>query len=115
MSAMMAPLVTPMTSWEANCPGSWAACDRSRTSTTAMTTAERRVLQLDDLTLCSRASDLLLAAPPVVIGPLFQQRGPTRKAGPHADYTWLNLKGPLHRRPGRARTRRRRRSVRRAR
>src|ERR687893_1871054 len=51
-------------------------------------TAAMRVSQPEPLTLCSSASDLLFAAPPVVIGPLFQQREPARKAGPHADYPW---------------------------
>src|SRR4028119_767766 len=85
---MMAPLVTPMTSCEANCPGSCTAWTRSNTSTTAAMTAAMRVSQPEPLTLCSRASDLFFAAPPVVIGPLFQQRGPARKAGPQADYPW---------------------------
>src|SRR4028119_424648 len=88
MSAMMAPLVTPMTSWEANCPGSCTAWTRSNTSTTVAMTAATRVSQPEPLILCSRASDLLFAAPPVVIGPLFQQRGPARAAGPQADYPW---------------------------
>src|SRR4028118_642395 len=91
MSAMMAPLVTPITSWEANCPGSCTAWTRSNTSTTAAITAAMRVSQPEPLILCSRASDLLFAAPPVVIGLLFQQRGPARAAGPHADYPWLLL------------------------
>src|ERR687893_3323065 len=64
---------------------------RSHTSTTAAMTAATRVSQPEPLILCSSASDLLFAAPPVVIGPLFQQRGPARKAGPHADYPWLPL------------------------
>src|SRR4028119_2388125 len=91
MSAMMAPLVTPITSWEANCPGSCTAWTRSNTSTTAAITAAMRVSQPEPLMLCSRASGLLFAAPPVVIGLLFQQRGPAREAGPHADYPWLLL------------------------
>src|SRR5918997_2617076 len=61
---------------------------RSHTSTTAAMTAAMRVSQPEPLILCSSASDLRFAAPPVVIGPLFQQRGPARKAGPHADYPW---------------------------
>src|SRR4028119_2214831 len=85
---MMAPLVTPITSCEANCPGSCTAWTRSNTSTTAAMTAAMRVSQPEALMLCSRASDLLFAAPPVVIGLLFQRRGPAREAGPHADYPW---------------------------
>src|ERR671917_2875175 len=64
---------------------------RTNTTKPAAMTAAMRVSQPELLTLCSSASDLLFAAPPVVIGPLFQQRGPAREAGPHADYPWLLL------------------------
>ena len=46
----MAPLVTPMTSCEVNCAGSWTACTPSKTSSTATRTTARREPQLESLT-----------------------------------------------------------------
>jgi hypothetical protein len=64
---MMAPLVTPMTSCEKNCPGSRTACTSSTTSKAAMRTTAMREPQLEDLMLWIRVPERVFVASPVVI------------------------------------------------
>jgi hypothetical protein len=68
---MMAPLVIPMTSCEANCAGSRTAWMISKTISAAMSTTARRELQLEDLMLSTRAPERgFVAASPVAMSVL---------------------------------------------
>src|SRR3712207_5498241 len=83
MSAMMAPLVIPMTSCEANCAGSRTACTSSRTSKTAMSATAMRDSQLEDLMLWIRAPERDFVASTVVIyHPPVESRGPAARPVP---------------------------------
>src|SRR5918992_1295883 len=74
---MIAPLVTPMTSWEKNCAGSRTACTSSKTSRNAVTTSAMRVCQLEALALSKRLPERPFVTSPVAIqNPFLGERGP---------------------------------------
>src|SRR5829696_81314 len=78
---MMAPLVTPMTSCEANCAGSLTACTSNRTRRTASSATARRDPQVEDLMLWTRALERGFTASPVVMSVLrFEAGGRSRPA-----------------------------------